>query len=83
MTAITETKVCHQPNKQSQASQVAQWFKKKKERERDLGLIPELERPPGEGNGNALQYFCLENPWTEEPGGLQSMESQKESDIPQ
>ena len=40
MTAITETKVCHQPNKQSQASQVAQWFKKKKERERDLGFPP-------------------------------------------
>ena len=28
----------------------------------DLGLIPELERSPGEGNGNPLQYSCLENP---------------------
>ena len=27
----------------------------------DLGLIPELGRPCGEGNGNPLQYFCLEN----------------------
>ena len=27
----------------------------------DLGLIPRLERPPGEGNGNPLQYSCLEN----------------------
>ena len=27
----------------------------------------------GEGNGNPLQYSCLENPWTEEPGRLQSM----------
>ena len=27
----------------------------------------------GEGNGNPLQYFCLENPGTEEPGGLPSM----------
>ena len=26
-----------------------------------------------EGNGNPLQYSCLENPWMEEPGGLQSM----------
>ena len=26
----------------------------------------------GEGNGNPLQYACLENPWTEEPGGLLS-----------
>ena len=28
----------------------------------DLGLIPGLGRSPGEGNGNALQYSCLENP---------------------
>ena len=27
----------------------------------DLGLIPESERSPGEGNGNPLQYSCLEN----------------------
>ena len=27
-----------------------------------LGLIPELGRSPGEGNGNPLQYSCLENP---------------------
>ena len=28
----------------------------------DLGLIPGLGRAPGEGNGNPLQYSCLENP---------------------
>ena len=28
----------------------------------DLGLIPGLGRFPGEGNGNPLQYCCLENP---------------------
>ena len=28
----------------------------------DLGLIPGLGRSPGEGNGNPLQYYCLENP---------------------
>ena len=28
----------------------------------DLGLIPGLGRYPGEGNGNQLQYSCLENP---------------------
>ena len=27
----------------------------------DPGLIPGLERSPGEGNGNSLQYCCLEN----------------------
>ena len=30
--------------------------------EGDLGLIPGLGRSPGEGNGNPLQYSCLENP---------------------
>ena len=29
---------------------------------RDLGLIPGWGRSPGEGNGNPLQYSCLENP---------------------
>ena len=43
----------------------------------DLGLIPELGRPPGGGPGNALQYSCLRIPWKEEPGGLQDMGSQR------
>ena len=29
--------------------------------EGDPGSIPELGRYPGEGNGNPLQYSCLEN----------------------
>ena len=28
---------------------------------RDLGLIPRLGESPGGGNGNPLQYSCLEN----------------------
>ena len=28
----------------------------------DPGLSPDLGRSPGEGNGNPLQYYCLENP---------------------
>ena len=28
----------------------------------DQGSIPGSGRPPGEGNGNPLQYSCLENP---------------------
>ena len=28
----------------------------------DLGSIPGLGRSPGDGNGNPLQYSCLENP---------------------
>ena len=39
----------------------------------DLGSITGLGRSPGEGNGNPLQYPCLEISWTQEPGGLQSM----------
>ena len=27
----------------------------------DVGLVPGLERSPGEGNGNLFQYSCLEN----------------------
>ena len=28
----------------------------------DMGSIPELGRSPGRGNGNSLQYSCLNNP---------------------
>ena len=44
---------------------------------RDVGSVSGSERSLGGGHGNPLQYFCLENPWTEEPGGLQSIESQR------
>ena len=43
----------------------------------DLGLIPGLERSPGERNGSLLQYSCLENSINREPGGLQSIGSQR------
>ena len=43
----------------------------------DMGLIPGLGRSPGKGNGNSVQYSCLENSRTEEPGRLLSMGSQK------
>ena len=42
-----------------------------------VGLIPGSGRSPRAGNGNPLQDSCLEIPWTEEPGGLQSMGSQR------
>ena len=32
----------------------------------DLGSIPGLGRSTGEGNGNLLQYSCLENPMDRE-----------------
>ena len=43
----------------------------------DPGSFPRLGRSPGEGNGNPLQSSCLENSMDEEPGGLQSMGSQR------
>ena len=37
----------------------------------DLGSIPGLGTSPGEGNGNPLQYSCLDqNRQTVEPGGV-------------
>ena len=36
----------------------------------DPGSIPGLGRTPGEGNGNPLQYSCLENPMDGGPGRL-------------
>ena len=36
----------------------------------DPGLIPGLGRSPEKGNGNPLQYSCLENPRDWEAGGL-------------
>ena len=42
------------------------------------GLIPGLGRSPGEGNGNPLQYSCLENPLD---GGDYSLWGGSESDM--
>ena len=46
----------------------------------DGDSIPGSGRSPGGGNGNSLQYSWPGNweiPWTEEPGGPQSMELQR------
>ena len=42
---------------------------------RGVGSIPGSGRSPGVGNGNPLQYSCLEN--LREPSRLQSMRSQR------
>ena len=44
----------------------------------DLGLIPGSGRFPGEGNGNPLQYSCLESPMD---GGAWCPWGRKESDM--
>ena len=41
----------------------------------DTGSIPESERSSEEGNGSPLLAWRV--PWTEEPGRLQSMGSQR------
>ena len=43
----------------------------------DMGSTSGLRRSPEEGKGNPLQHSCLRIPWTEEPGGLESMGSQR------
>ena len=37
---------------------------------RDAGSIPGSGRSPGVGNGNPLQYSCLEDSWAESLVGL-------------
>ena len=39
----------------------------------DVGSVPGLGRSPGGENGNPLHILAWRIPWTEEPGGLQSM----------
>ena len=62
------------------AFHVAQWLKNQPANAgdtRDAGLISGSGRSPGGGHGNPLWYSCWEIPWTEEPGGLQSVWSQR------
>ena len=43
----------------------------------DPSSTPGLGRSPGVGNGNPSSIFAWRIPWTEEPGRLQSMGSQR------
>ena len=45
----------------------------------DPGSIPRSGRSPGEGNGNPLQYCCLENPM--DRGAVQSMGLQNRTQL--
>ena len=44
---------------------------------RDVGLIPGSGRSLGKGNATCSSILAWRIPWTEEPGGLQSMGSQR------
>ena len=65
-----------QSSSSSRASLVAQIIKNLPEMQ-ETRFDPWVRKIPVEGNGNPLQYSCLGNPRTEEPGGLQSMGSQR------
>ena len=47
----------------------------------DLGSTPGSERFPGGENFNPLQYSCLENPMDRGAWGLQSMQSQSQTQL--
>ena len=48
---------------------------------RDLGFTPGLERFPGGGHGNPLQYSCLENPHEQRRLAGYSPQGCEESDV--
>ena len=60
-------------------SQVAVVVKNPPVNARDEGLIPGLGRSPGgeEGTATHSNILAWRSPWTEEPGGLQSIWSQR------
>ena len=46
-----------------------------------MGLIPGLEDPLEEGMATNFRILAWRIPWTEEPGGLQSIGVTEESDM--
>ena len=68
----------------SEDTQVAWLVKKSPASARDAGdtvFILWPGRSPGRRNGDPLRYCCLRIPWTEEPGGLQTMGSQSQTQL--
>ena len=43
----------------------------------DMGSVSGWGRCPGGGHGNPVQLCAWSIPWTEEPGGIYSLESQR------
>ena len=48
---------------------------------RDMGLIPGWEDPLEEGMATYSSILAWRIPWTEEPGGLQSIGSQSQTQL--
>ena len=64
------------------SARLSRWRKGKESacryrRHTDAGSIPRWGRCPGGGNGNPPSTLAWRIPWTEEPGGLQSLRSQR------
>ena len=59
---------------------VAQMVKNLPAMQEKLGSVPGSGRSPGKGNGNALQYSCLENPMDRESWWATVHGVEKESD---
>ena len=68
---------CMKVKSESEVAQSCPTLKNLPDNAKDEDLIPGLGRSPGGGHDKPLQYSCLESPWTEEPGRLQSMGSQR------
>ena len=47
---------------------------------KDIDMSPGSGRSPGGRHGNPFHHSCWENPWMEEPGGLQSTGLQRVRD---
>ena len=47
----------------------------------DMGSIPGSGGSPGGGNGTHSSILAWKIPWREEPGGLQSMEAQSQTQL--
>ena len=63
---ISEASYCLAPDVISWASQVVKNPLANARDTRDVPLIPGSGGSPGEGNGNPLQYSCLDNPTDKE-----------------
>ena len=63
--------------KHTMTSLVAQTVKASAYNVEDPGSIPGWRRSSGEGNGTHSSILAWKIPWTEEPGRLQSMGSQR------
>ena len=58
----SRTQLCLTPKLPTGFSQVAQWSRTRLPRQEMQVQSLDWEDPPGEGNGNPLQYPCLQNP---------------------